>query len=164
MARMYPEVFPGLADPAIPEFQVYQTLKCLSDHYHVYYSKRFTGGLFGKPECEIDFIVFNGRDVLTCIEVKGGLMSYDGVERRWLQNGRPCKDILKQAADASHTLSRALTHELTNACVDWALCFPDCCLSSHAGAFEVHPKQIIDESAMQDISLAMSRLESSHSH
>lgn len=160
MAIMYPSVFPGPADPAVPEFQTYETLRCLSDHYHVFYSKRFAGGLFGKAECEIDFIVFNGRDVITCIEVKGGLISYDGAERRWLQNGRPCKDILRQAADASHTLGRALAHELKDASVDWALCFPDCCLISHAGAFEIQPAQILDQKAMLNISSAMQRLES----
>ena len=160
MAVMYPEVFPGSWDPANPEFQAYQILKCLPARYTVLYSKRINGGLFGKAECEIDFIVFNGSDVVTCLEVKGGALSYDGARREWLQNGRQCKDIVKQATDGAHTFTRAVAHEVRNACVDWALCFPDCCLSSHAGAFEVHPHQILDEKSLLDITSAFARLES----
>ncbi len=159
MARIYPEIFPGPWDPAVPEFEVYQTLKCLPEKYHVFYSKRIIGGLFGKPECEIDFIVFNGRDILICLEVKGGLVNYDGVGRSWLQNGRPCKDIIKQATDAAHTLERAVSYEVKNACVDWAVCFPNCSLKSHAGALEIQPSQILDENAMLNISSAFEPLE-----
>ena len=78
---MYPEVFPGKFDQGDPEFVAYQTLRKLPDSYVVLYSKRFKGGLFGKPECEIDFIISNQRDVIICVEVKGGVLSYDGARR-----------------------------------------------------------------------------------
>lgn len=159
MATLYPEVFPGRHDPANPEFAVYQILRKLPDPYHVFYSKRINGGLFGKPECEIDFIVFNGRDVVICIEVKGGVISFDGPTRQWLQNGKPDADYVKQATDAMHTLHRALAFETKNACVDWALCFPDCCLASHNGALEIHPTQIIDERATVQVAAAIHKLE-----
>lgn len=159
MATMYPEVFPGPWNPAVPEFAVYQILRKLPNHYHVLYSKRITGGLFGKPECEIDFIIFNGRDVVICLEVKGGTIAFNGSTRQWLQNGGVISDVIKQATDAMHTLHRAVSFETKNACVDWALCFPDCCLSSHNGAMEVHPAQIIDEKALTDIEAAILKLE-----
>ena len=158
MAHMYPEVFPGKWDTAVPEFDVFQILKKLPDRYHVLYSKRINGGLFGKPECEIDFIIFNGRDTVICLEVKGGVVSYDGPNRQWSKNGKPDFDFVKQAADASHTLQRAVAFELRNAVVDWALCFPNCTLSSHNGALEIHPAQIIDESALLSIEQAMTKL------
>lgn len=145
MARMYPELFPGRWNPQVPEFEVYQSLKMLPSSYHVLYSKRITGGLFGKAKCEIDFIIFNGRDVLICLEVKGGLVAFNGSESKWTQNGTPIKDVIKQATDSTHALKRALDFETRNVCVDWALCFPNCCLSSHAGALEVQPQQILDE-------------------
>ncbi len=143
----------------MPEFAVYQILRKLPNQYHVLYSKRITGGLFGKAECEIDFIIFNGRDVVICLEVKGGAISFNGCTRQWLQNGGVIPDVIKQATDAMHTLHRAVLFEAKNACVDWALCFPDCCLSSHNGAMEVHPAQIIDEKALTDIDAGVLKLE-----
>jgi hypothetical protein len=159
MARMYPDVFPGKWDPQNPEFEVYQMLKMLPHSYHVLYSKRINGGLFGKAECEIDFIIFNGHDVLICLEVKGGLIAYDGAETKWTQNGSIIKDVIKQATDSTHALKRALDFETRNMCVDWALCFPNCCLSSHAGALEVQPQQIIDEKDLASPEEAVLRLE-----
>jgi hypothetical protein len=159
MAHMYPDVFPGKWDPAVPEFEVFQTLRKLPDHYHVLYSKRINGGLFGKPECEIDFIIFNGHDTVICLEVKGGVVAYDGKNRQWSKNGKPDIDFVKQASDASHTLHRAAEFELRNAIVDWALCFPNCSLSSHKGALEIHPAQIIEEGDLLDIETAIKRLE-----
>ena len=88
IARMYPEVFPGKSDQNNPEFVVYESLRSLPDSYIVFYSKRFMGSIFGKAECEIDFVIFNQRDVIVCLEVKGGLLHYDGVQDRWLQNGK----------------------------------------------------------------------------
>ena len=156
---MYPEVFPGRLNPADPEFTVYQILRKLPNQYHVLYSKRITGGLFGKPECEIDFIIFNGRDVVICLEVKGGTIAFNGSTRQWTQNGGVIPDVINQAGDAMHTLHRAVSFETKNACVDWALCFPDCCLSSHNGAMEVHSAQIIDEKALTDIEAGIQKLE-----
>lgn len=156
---MYPEVFPGKWDTAIPEFEVFQILKKLPERYHVLYSKRINGGLFGKAECEVDFIIFNGRDTLICLEVKGGVVSFDGQNRRWSKNGNPDIDFVKQAADASHTLQRSVEFELRNAVVDWALCFPNCSLSSHNGALEINPSQIIDEKGLLGIEQAVTRLE-----
>ena len=159
MATMYPEVFPGPWNPAVPEFAVYQTLRTLPNTYHVLYSKRITGVLFGKAECEIDFIIFNGRDVVICLEVKGGIISFNGITRQWLQNGGVIRDVIKQSTDAMHTLHRALSFETRNGYVDWALCFPDCCLSSHNGALEIHPAQIIEERALADIAAGILKLE-----
>src|SRR5512136_2092724 len=121
MARMYPEVFPGMCDQNNPEFVVYQTLRMLPDPYIVFYSKRFKGGLFGKPECEIDFIISNQRDVVICLEVKGGLLAYDGTQDYWTQNGKPmdkAPDV--QATEATHCLLTQLGKELRNANVDWS--------------------------------------------
>lgn len=156
---MHPNIFPGKWDTAVPEFEVFQLLKKLPERYHVFYSKRINGGLFGKPECEIDFVIFNGRDTLICLEVKGGVVSYDGSARQWSKNGKPDKDFVKQASDSCHTLQRAMEFELRNAVVDWGLCFPNCSLSRHGGAFEISPAQIIDEGALLGIEQAIVRME-----
>src|SRR2546430_2463158 len=105
MARMYPEVFPGPSDGENPERIVYERLRRLPDPYVVFYSKRFKGGLFGIEECEIDFIVFNRKDVMICLEVKGGTLAYDGSGDRWYQNGKAmARSPERQASAATHAL------------------------------------------------------------
>ena len=125
MARMYPDVFPRRFDDADPEFVVYQTLRSLPESYVVFYSKRLQGvTTFGNPETEIDFLIWNQRDVLICLEVKGGLVSYDGAHDRWSQNGVPMtKGPDRQASAATHALLSALTDELRGVNTGWALCF-----------------------------------------
>ena len=160
MARMYPEVFPGICDQSNPEFVVYQTLSALPDHYIVFYSKRFKGGLFGKPECEIDFIIFNQRDVITCLEVKGGMVSYDGAQDRWMQNAKAMsKSPDRQATEATHCLIRELSSEVRNANVDWALCFPQCSLVAPSAPTNIPLTRIIDESRLLRIVSEMPKIE-----
>lgn len=162
MARMYPEVFPGQFNDANPEFLVYQRLRSLPDSYLVFYSKRLQGGaLFGRPECEIDFIVWNQKDVLICLEVKGGTLSYDGAQDCWQQNGQVMsKSPDRQASAASHTLLEVLRGELRNVNVDWALCFPQCSLLPGSAPTGVPLARIIDEAALADLPGAIMQVES----
>lgn len=160
MAKMYPETFPGKFDPADPEFIVYQCLRKLPDSYVVLYSKRFKGGLFGKPECEIDFIISNQRDVVICLEVKGGILAYDGAQDRWTQNGKPMSkapDV--QATEATHCLLVQLENELRNANVDWALCFPQCTTDAKSPSTNIPLSRIIDEGRLANITAEIARLE-----
>lgn len=152
MATMYPAVFPRPNNPEDPEFIVYQCLRKLPDPYVVFYSKRFTGGLFGKPECEIDFIVSNQFDVIVCLEVKGGVLKYDGAQDRWSQNG---KEMAKgpdiQATGATHCLLRQLADELRNVSVDWAVCFPQCSVDVNLPPTNLPLSKIIDERRLLNI-------------
>lgn len=160
MARMCPEVFPGKIDQNNPEFIVYEKLRALPDSYIVFFSKRFMGGLFGKAECEIDFVIFNQRDVIICLEVKGGVLHYDGAQDRWLQNGKAMvKAPDRQAADATHCLIRGLAMEVRNANVDWALCFPQCSVVASDSPTGVPLTRIIDESRLTKIASEIPRLE-----
>jgi hypothetical protein len=157
---MYPEVFPRKHDPNDPEFIVYQSLKKLPNSYVVLYSKRLKGGLFGKAECEIDFIITNQRDVVLCLEVKGGLLAYDGVSDRWTQNGNLMeKNPDRQASAAMHALIRALPRELRNANVDWGLCFPQCSVQSARQSLGIPLDRIIDETKLLNIVDEIYRLE-----
>lgn len=160
MARMYPEVFPGECDQNNPEFIVYQTLRTLPESYTIFYSKRFKGGLFGKPECEIDFIIFNQRDVILCLEVKGGIMSYDGAQDIWMQNDKIMnKSPDRQATEATHCLIRELSSEVRNANVDWALCFPQCSLVASSAPISIPLSRIIDESRLLKIASELPKIE-----
>ena len=162
MARMYPDIFPRAFDDGDPEFLVYQTLRLLPDSYVVFYSKRLQGAsMFGKPECEIDFIVWNQRDVLMCLEVKGGMLSYNGAQDRWEQNGvAMSKGPDRQASSACHALLEALRDELRNVNTGWALCFPQCNLVPGTGPTNIPLVRVIDEQALADVVTAIATVES----
>ena len=160
---MYPDVFPGSFDDLNPEFVVYQTLRTLPDSYVVFYSKRLQGGtLFQKPECEIDFIIFNQKDVLVCLEVKGGTLSYDGVNDRWFQNNVPMsRSPERQASAATHCLIEVLRDELRNVNTDWALCFPQCSIVAGPSPTGLPVDRIVDETRLATIATELSKLERS---
>lgn len=161
MATMYPEVFPRRPDQGDPEYLMYDALRKLPDSYTVFYSKRFTSKLLGKPECEIDFIIFNERDVLICLEVKGGRLSYDGANDIWAQNDKQmAKSPERQASEASHLLLREMEHDLKSVNVDWALCFPQCVLKSNDAPPGFPLGRIIDEAQLLDLHREINRLES----
>jgi len=160
MAKMYPEVFPGGFNQDNPEFVVYQTLRKLPDSYVVLYSKRFKGGLFGKPECEIDFVISNQRDVVICLEVKGGILAYNGAQDQWSQNGQVMeRSPDRQATAAMHCLLGELSKELRNVNVDWALCFPQCSVVGSADATGVPASRIFDETGLANIVIGFQKLE-----
>lgn len=157
---MYPAVFPGRFDQNNPEFIVYQSLRKLPDSYSVLYSKRFKGGLFGKQECEIDFVISNQRDVVICLEVKGGVLSYDGERDQWRQNGVVmAKAPDRQAVEATHCFLRELSKEVRNTNVDWALCFPQCSVVGDAAPIGIPLNRIIDETRLAEITVELPKLE-----
>lgn len=157
---MYPEVFPGKVDQNNPEFIVYQSLRKLPGSYVVLYSRRFKGGLFGKPECEIDFVISNQRDVVICLEVKGGVLSYDGSLDQWRQNGEVmAKAPDRQATEATHCFLRELSKEVRNANVDWALCFPQCSVVAASAPTGIPLNRIFDEAKLARITTEFPNLE-----
>ncbi|MGI9064881.1 MAG: NERD domain-containing protein [Pyrinomonadaceae bacterium] len=166
MARMFPSVFPGPWDVANPEFLVYQELKKLGDSYRVFYSKKLKGISHAKDECEIDFIIFNGSDVLICLEVKGGKIRYDGAQRKWFQNEKvlnPSPD--GQASASTHALIKYLGVLVRTLNVDWALCFPNCQLGSErAEISEIPSALIIDETRLVDVAASIREIESYVKH
>ena len=125
MAHIFPPVYPGIVDSADPEFVVFESLKKLSDDFFIFYSKRFKGVEKAKEEVEIDFIIFDGKKTILCLEVKGGELSYDPAMQSWLQNGNTMKvGPDRQATAACHSLIRYMGNRVKNINVDWALCFP----------------------------------------
>ena len=71
-----------------PEKIVYDLLKQQSSFYDIFYSQKFraeTG--MERSDYEIDFIVIKPNEGILLIEVKGGKIEYDGIERQWYQNG-----------------------------------------------------------------------------
>ena len=106
---------------------VFESLKKLSIEYTIFYSKRFKGVEKAKEEVEIDFIIFDGKKTILCLEVKGGELAYEPAMQSWSQNGKPMKvGPDRQATAACHSLIRYMGNRVRNINVDWALCFPQC--------------------------------------
>ena len=164
MARMYPSQFPGEDNADNPEFEVYQTLRLLPDDYSVFYSKKFKGGKYSKEECEVDFLVFNGRNSLVCLEVKGGSIEYRGREEAWYQNGKrlsPSPD--RQASAAKAAILEYLGSATDNLNVGWALCLPNCNWPAGTAAPSGMPRVVlIDQAGLLDIGNAIDAVNRYH--
>jgi len=162
MAKMFPEFFPREPNEQDPEFEVFQVLKSLPDNFTVFYSKKFKGGNRSKEESEIDFIVFDNKKSLLCIEVKGGMIEYDGANDCWLQNGSELKvSPDRQASAATNSLIEYLGHHAKGINIGWCICFPNCSIPNHASSPSGLPKSIIiDEGGLLEPEKALSLVSS----
>lgn len=160
MAKIYPPVYPSKANSDDPECAVFELLKELPDEFHVFYSKKIVGCKDAKAETEIDFLIFDGKQSLICLEVKGGLIDYDGYTSGWSQNKKPIdKDPDRQASSACHTLIKHLGNDAKNLNVGWALAFPDCSKPPHMGnASDVPDDIILDERVLLNPSKAIQQV------
>ena len=125
---IYPKIFPEDRKNEIAELVLFENLKKLETKYDIFYSKRFVNKAIGKkPEFEIDFIVSIPERAVLCLEVKGGMIDYNGEEDNWLQNGKKMKkNPIGQASANSHSLANLFSESISNMPVGWGLCFPDC--------------------------------------
>ena len=129
MATLYPSTYPKAPNPDDPEFEVYEILRKLPDQYSVFYSRKFKGTKAWEEEREIDFIIFDGKNFLLCLEVKGGMIEYNGPEDTWYQNGEKMKRRPdRQSSSAMQSVLAFLGSDAKNLNLGWALGFPDCCL------------------------------------
>jgi len=124
---IYPSELTSLPESRAEEM-VYNKLSKLSDSYDIFFSKRFVKlNQFEKEEYEIDFIICKPNEAILCLEVKGGIINYDGSNGNWFQNSKPLKngpDI--QATSASHNLINRFRNLSRDVPIGWAVCFPDC--------------------------------------
>ena len=136
---IYPEYFPEDRIKEEAELAVFNRLKQLSDKYDIYYAKKFvTDGVGKRPEYEIDFIVAIPEVAMICVEVKGGIIDYNGSADAWKQNGNLMKKSPDgQSSSAAHSLAKTYSNLIGDMAVGWAICFPDC--------------QIKDQNMMPDI-------------
>ena len=116
------------------EKTIFTQLYSVKDDYDIFYSRSFLGRApKERKEYEIDFIIAEkpkrrGKcSAIFCLEVKGGMIEYNGSKGEWLQNGSPLKKGPdKQASSASHSLVKRYPDLAREVPIEWALCFPDC--------------------------------------
>lgn len=144
---IYPEYFPDDRKNEIAEQKVFDRLKTVSDKYDIFYSRKFVStGKFQRPEYEIDFIIVIPDRAILCLEVKGGIINYSGIENRWSQNSRTMsKDPDIQASSAMHSLIKSFSDLIGEMAIGWGLCFPDCDRSSDTLPPSINERQIIDQ-------------------
>lgn len=151
---IYPEFFPEDRNEEFSEKKVFEKLKKISNHYDVFYSRKFvTDGLGKTPEFEIDFIIALPFEAIVCLEVKGGLINYDGSSNRWTQNGHSMnKNPDSQASGASHSLAANYSEYLGGMPVGWGICFPDCSVVNMKSLPEsIKKQQLIDQDQLHYI-------------
>jgi hypothetical protein len=160
MATMYPSQYPKPPDEKDPEFVVYQILKKLPDSYVVFYSKKFKGTGSFKEESEVDYIIFDQKHSLICLEVKGGIIQYDGKEDKWTQNGKHLTlSPDRQASIATSNVLSFLGSDAKQLNVGWALGFPDCCLPDQAQLPSgLTGPVIVDQAKFNQIELAIANI------
>lgn len=160
MAQFYPENYPKELNPDDPEYQVFEFLRDLPDHFSVIYSKKFKGGMRSKEEAEIDFLIFDGHRNLICLEVKGGEIAYNGANSCWYQNGtRMKRSPDRQASAACHAVIDYLGGEASKVNINWALAFPNCSRPAGSGPIaEVPDDLVLDSQALLDPTAAINKV------
>jgi hypothetical protein len=157
---IYPSSFPRERESEDAEKKVFERLKQLPDIYDVFYSRKFiTDGVGKKPEFEIDFIISIPEKAIICLEVKGGLIDYNGSSDRWTQNSRPLSSPISQISGSTHSFINLHRETLSDLPIMWALCFPDCEVS-HAKQFpsSLSESQVIDSIKLLHIEHALEDL------
>jgi hypothetical protein len=126
---IYPHIF---LNNNHAEEKVFNALSKLPDSdFTTFYSQQFTSiNSNEKNEYEIDFILADHRNnvlnSITVIEVKGGNISYDGINKIWYQNLRTMdKAPNDQASSSMNSLVRRFKFLSSEVPFHWVLWFPD---------------------------------------
>ena len=131
MVRMIPSIYP-LYEQNQAESKVFAAIqKGLSDDYTVFHSFNVIAqnarGTF--IDGEIDFLIYSPKAGFLVLEVKGGVIEYDGGTGTWYQNNRPLKKCpFEQGETAKHKLKTYLSHRidhLDSVPFGYAVCFPN---------------------------------------
>ena len=130
---IYPYSLPENIKSEAEKF-IFKQLILLKDQYDIFYSKTFLGRVNKeRREYEIDFIIAEKPkrnkkcSTIICLEVKGGIIEYNGEKNEWYQNSNILKKSPdKQASSAAHSLIKRYSNLAKEVNIEWALCFPDC--------------------------------------
>jgi len=130
---IYPYQIPNNIE-SYAEKTLFNQLSSIKDEYDIFYSRSFLGRMLKeRKEYEIDFIIAEKPKknitctTILCLEVKGGIIEYNGENSEWIQNGVPLKKAPdRQASSASHSLVKRYPQLAKEVSIDCVLCFPDC--------------------------------------
>lgn len=157
---IYPKCFPNERLSEKAEAEVFTRLQALAQDHDIFYSKRFvTDGIRKKPEFEIDFIIIKPSRAIICLEVKGGLLTYDGRQDEWTQNGtKLAKRPDVQARDNAFSFIKQYP-AIEKLPVIWGLCFPNTPLDPNGQLPSfIHPAQLIDSFKLSYLNQSLDEL------
>jgi len=105
-----------------------------------------------RSDYEIDFIVIKPKQGILLIEVKGGQIEYDGIERQWYQNGkRMSKAPTDQVISCVSSLLKRYPELAKKSPVGWVVCFPQCEILNDAKLpTNLNRNSIIDQKDLLD--------------
>lgn len=142
MARMFPQRLRPQTESRAEQC-LYQALRDgLSDEYEVFHSVSWLARdpRTGAEDGETDFVIAHPTLGILVLEVKGGLIRYDGETGTWYSNDNQIKDPVQQARRSKHSLLAKLK-ELP----EWS----DCWITvGHAVAF---PDVVVDRDLLLDL-------------
>ena len=152
MAKMYPNpIQPDV--PSYAERKLYETLQVgLSDRFHIFHQVAWQSRseLRGAADGEADFVVIHPELGILVIEVKGGVIDFDGERSVWLQNGHIMrKDPFEQAKAFKYHLLRLLKTDGYWAnryfLVSHAVAFPDVIVPNYPLTLQSPRRIILDK-------------------
>jgi ATP:corrinoid adenosyltransferase len=129
---IFPTTFPYKDKYSHAEEKIFNELAKLNDEdFTIFYAQEFTAiNQTEKNEYEIDFIIADHRNGvlnnIIIVEAKGGNIRYDGVLRKWYQNGKEMDDAPNnQASKGMNNLVKRFGFIAQNTNFHWVLWFPD---------------------------------------
>jgi hypothetical protein len=144
MAQMYPKELSSVQkeNTCSAELRVYEKARDeLGHNYHVFFHFDWHDPQLEKPTGEIDLIIAHPEKGFLCLEVKGGICSYDPKSGLWFSKDGKNKfhspeDPFRQALLASKSILNMLPEKSTMKIPhSHAVIFPDC----------IFPKEILGE-------------------
>ena len=128
MARMIPQTL-STTTRSYAEKKVFAILeKELDDDYVVFHSAWWQADKYYMQDRESDFTIVHPEKGILLLEVKGGKISYDSINKSWYQN----QDLMKkspfeQAREIRHSFIKFLSKSsnLSRACIGQCVAFPD---------------------------------------
>ena len=155
---IFPQRFPQIDEinnENNPEKIVYDVLKSISSNYDIFYSQKFRADTYKeRSEYEVDFIVIKPNEAILLIEVKGGIIEYDGAERLWYQNGKKMnKAPDDQVISCVNSLIKRYPEIARKIPIGWTLCFPQCEIDDNSKIpTNLNRDSVIDQKDLLNIS------------
>jgi DNA polymerase III delta prime subunit len=148
---IYPKDFPETSSNRGEEL-VFKALKTVSNQYDIFYSRKFVSQTRQERyEYEIDFLIIDPSRAIICLEVKGGMLDYDGASDKWSQNGHVMdKSPVDQIQSAMHSLMNRYRILRDSISMGWGLFFPECHIPDKSTLpTNIHPDTLLDDRGTQ---------------
>ncbi len=152
MAKLYPASIS--ANDSIPdsEKQVFEKLRSLDDTYHVFHSVTWNNGRDG----ECDFIIFNEMKGFIALEVKGGIIEFDG--HTWESTDskkkvNTIKNPADQARNAMYAIKTFYEKKYSSAMpgiFSWGVCFFDGNWSKALNTLDLSGSNVLDSKGLDN--------------